>query len=307
MVPGPPSNSDAALAQARHLIAVRRLDDAISCLRTALASDPANPKLLGLLGGCEVDRGNAETGLQNGEAALAIDPENLGAHLVRSLALLALHRSGDACAAAHEALRIAPHSARALDIAARCELHAGRPKTAMQLIENAVAIEPHNVRYLVTASQIALKNRRTIRARQLCLEALRQDPQCAPALNNLGASYQRHFQFITAYRCYRRAIQTDPQLEVPQRNLWRIFLRNPFTLTGAIALAWLLLLLFAVVVAFVIEAYHAAGTSAWGRAITTAVVLVVGYLAWRGIRSLTRRLLRIDPILSGVLKKRVRG
>ena len=97
-----------ALARAEALYDAGRYEQAGELAARHLADDPEDADALTLLARCQHRAGNHAAALTAVEQALRAEPELLMAHLMRTQILLGLKRYGDAEAAAHRTVELAP-------------------------------------------------------------------------------------------------------------------------------------------------------------------------------------------------------
>ncbi|GGY31394.1 tetratricopeptide repeat protein [Streptomyces omiyaensis] len=184
-----------ALARAEALYEAGRYEQAGELAARHLAGDPEDADALTLLARCRHRAGDHATALVAVEQALRSEPELVMAHLMRTQILLALKRYGDAEAAAHRAVELAPHfwgTHYALGTALATTAEAGRGRdrartaAAYEAARTAVALGPEEDAAHFLVGLTAQRRGDHATARQAYETTLRLNPQSSEAHNNLS-------------------------------------------------------------------------------------------------------------------------
>ncbi|MFD8010164.1 tetratricopeptide repeat protein [Streptomyces sp. NPDC058955] len=192
--PATPS-TPSALARAEALYEAGRYEQAGELAARHLAQEPEDADALTLLARCQHRAGNHAAALVAVEQALRAEPELIMAHLMRTQILLALKRYGDAEAAAHRSVQLAPqfwgsHYAMGTALAATAEAGGGRDRArlaaAYEAARTAVALGPEEDAAHFLVGLTAQRRGDHATARQAYETTLRLNPQSSEAHNNLS-------------------------------------------------------------------------------------------------------------------------
>ncbi|MEV7530171.1 tetratricopeptide repeat protein [Streptomyces hydrogenans] len=184
-----------ALARAEALYDAGRYEQAGELAARHLADDPEDADALTLLARCQHRAGNHAAALTAVEQALRAEPELLMAHLMRTQILLGLKRYGDAEAAAHRTVELAPqfwgsHYALGTALAETAEAGRGRDPVrtaaAYEAARTAVALGPEEDAAHFLVGLTAQRRGDHATARRAYETTLRLNPQSSEAHNNLS-------------------------------------------------------------------------------------------------------------------------
>lgn len=276
------------VAQAEHLLDVRRTDEALRLLLRVVATDPDNAEAFCALSRAQLRQGRIEPALRAAEAALARDPRSGYAAYLRATALVAAKRA-EGLGAAEIAVRLVPGFWPAYGTLAGALLTAGRPADALAAARHAVALAPLDAGAHTLLGGMAddTKDRRTAEAAYR--EALRLQPDHAPARLGLAVLHFGRWRVRSATGHLVAAAAADPgdaEVALGLRRLVVAGLALSMAGVGASGLVGL--------VALVAE-------DDWSRLLcgTSAVVFLAGliYLVTRvprAARPLVRAELRVD-------------
>jgi tetratricopeptide (TPR) repeat protein len=168
-----------AYRRAWHLADAGRHADAESALRAALATDPADARLLTLLGYVLRRRFDYVSALAACDAAVAARPGHAEAHAERAESLLCLLRDADAIAAANEVVRLAPQDPSGHLVLARALASDRRLTEARAAADRGRSLAPQSVDGLLTVADVARVTGRRDAAEQAARDALAIDPENA--------------------------------------------------------------------------------------------------------------------------------
>ncbi|MER5739129.1 MULTISPECIES: tetratricopeptide repeat protein [unclassified Streptomyces] len=184
-----------ALARAEALYEAGRYEQAGELAARHLAEDPEDADALTLLARCRHRAGDHTTALAAVEQALRAEPELVMAHLMRTQILLALKRYGEAEAAAHRTVELAPrfwgsHYALGTALAETAEAGRGRDlartTAAYEAARTAVALGPEEDAAHFLVGLTAQRRGDHATARRAYETTLRLNPQSSEAHNNLS-------------------------------------------------------------------------------------------------------------------------
>jgi tetratricopeptide (TPR) repeat protein len=137
--------------------------------REALAADPNAAAAHTLLARALVRLGRAKPALAAAQAALALAP-NAMAFQAQALALSALRRSGDAVAAAREAIRLAPLRADSTHLLGIVLEQSGQWDAAGTMLRHAMSLAPANDTYRASYGLFLLRHRKLDEAERVALD-----------------------------------------------------------------------------------------------------------------------------------------
>jgi tetratricopeptide (TPR) repeat protein len=146
----------ASLLRAQALSELGRWDDAVSHLRTVLATDPHNEEALSALAFAQYHQDDYDQSLRTSLTLISDNPESEWPHRMASWALLALGREQQAYAMGREAVRLAPNLAAAH--ASLAQMLADSPsdlREARAAAEWAVFLAPHEASSHIAVGVVA--------------------------------------------------------------------------------------------------------------------------------------------------------
>lgn len=315
-----PSSGAAAAGRARHLIALRRPDDALAVLGTAIAGAPDEAGLLCLAAHAHLVRADLrgeaegaadpagarrelEQGADLARRAVVADPHEEWGHRLLSIALVGLGRTYEATHAAYRSVELSPFShlthlqyARSLAAVGSVEAYqqawaAGRRAAELAPQEPAVHLLMAQLAHPTTGSSpegLAV-------AEEALRRTLELDPGNSSALNDLARIQLRRRRGVAAITGFVHALRVDPRNGAARHNL------------GVVLAGWLRpahwTVLAAVWLALLGQGAQPAPTAPWVvRALcAVAVVVVVGVVGLRLRRAVpgqVRAVLRQLPVVS---------
>ena len=208
-----------ALAHAEQLLDLRRDVEAEQRFRDVLTGDPGSGRaLLGLGRALNRQDRHAEAE-QVVRSALALDPEDAGAHHVLTDVLCDAGDGRAALVSARRGLQLDPTSflshyqhGRALLLVPE------RRERAQDSAERAISIEPHNADGHNLRGMCFVETGQLDRAQESYLEALSIDPTHAYAQNNLAVIAAARGRIGRAARLLRTAVAGAPQDRLIHRS-----------------------------------------------------------------------------------------
>lgn len=225
------------IQRVRHLLGVKRYDEARDLAARALAGDPDSVELHTLLVQAHLGLGDAATAREHAFRVVALAPDRAGAHLLAARASFAAGDAFTAREASREAVRLAPHAPEAFVMLAQsaARLAPGHPE-AHNAAVRAVDLAPNSADAHFAAGYALSAAGNKALARKAYRKALEIDPTYAAAMNNLGNLEGTR---AGAARSYQAALSLDPQNSSARSNLERIAHRLAFELWCTGALVWL--------------------------------------------------------------------
>jgi len=208
------------------LLDARRYDEAARAASEALASDPFDVEAQLLRARANLRLERHREALQDAEAVLANEPSQIQAHAVRAGSLLGLERGEEALAAAIETTRLAPSWPGAhLTVAAVADQVKGRGQIAWDAASRACELAPLDADAHAMMGSVALSWKRFDVAERALLEALRLDPQHTEARHDLGVVRFNSGSYGEAAAGFVSSLKDDPNLGVARQNLEGVVLR----------------------------------------------------------------------------------
>lgn len=282
------SSNPYALAEA--LVAAERWDAARTAIGEALAREPDEPRLLGLLVRTLRAQGARPQALDASRRLLSVTPEDPYALRLATLVLLDVNWVDEAVALATRAVEFDPtNSANHLALS-RAWASSARPEAiAHQLAaaREAVLLEPNSVDAQIQIGVALQADGEPEAAREAYREALRRDPGNTPALNNLAVLEMEVGSPAAAARWLADALAVDPQGKSARHNLDALAV-----LVARRAAAWLLVAPMPALIA------AGAGQAVLARVLAGLAVVgvpLVGLRWWRAMTAGQRRALRGLP------------
>jgi tetratricopeptide (TPR) repeat protein len=282
---GPVGGDPAALPEA--LVAAQRWDAAAAALGPALAADPQDPRLLGLLVRVLRAQGRRAEAVSAARSLLTVAPQDPYAHRLATLVLLDQGWVDEAIGLAARAVALDPVNAANHLAVSRAWAQSGAPGAAdhqLAAAREAVLLEPNSPDAQLQIGLALARQGDMAAARAAYREALRLDPGSSAALNNLAVLDLRSGDHGRAARWLADALAADPQGRAARHNLDAIAVRSLHR-----AAWWLLAAPLPALVA------AAAGAAGLARLAALAALLGVPLLllrAWQQLRPGQRRHLR---------------
>ena len=277
-----------ALSEA--LVAAQRWDSARSALGEALASNPDDPRLLGLLVRTLRAQGARQEALDASQRLLALTPQDPYALRLGTLVCLDVGWVDEAIGLATRAVARDPgNSANHLALS-RAWASSTRPEAVANQLASAreaVLIDPNSTDAQVQIGAALAAEGDVAAARVAYFEALRRDPGNTPALNNLAVLEMQNGSAAEAARHLASALAVNPQAASARRNLDALAV-----LIARRAGRWMLLTPFPALLS------AAAGLDGLARVLALLAVVslpTVWFRWWRALTAGQRRALRGLP------------
>lgn len=283
--PGSPEGDPAALPEA--LVAAQRWDAAAAALGPALASDPEDPRLLGLLVRVLRAQGRRAEAVGAARALLTAAPRDPYAHRLGTLVMLDQGWVEEAVGLACRAVALDPANAANHLAVSRAWAQSGASAAASHQLaaaREAVVLDPNSPDAQIQIGLALARQGEVAAARAAYREALRLDPGSAAALNNLAVLDLRSGDHGRAARWLADALAVDPQGRAARHNLDAIAVRSLHR-----AAWWLLAAPLPALVAAALGASGLARLAAGAAAVGIPLVLV---RSWQGLSLGQRRHLR---------------
>jgi tetratricopeptide (TPR) repeat protein len=176
-----------AIERIDNLRVVSRFTDAEQLIRTALATEPQDARLLWRLAAVLLGTQRVAEGLHASGAAVGADPQNPDAQRLHALLLTANNRHGEATYAGHSAVTLAPQHAHTVTVYAHVLKCAGRYADAAAVARRAVELAPNDPDTHMEVGDVALSSGDRQTARTAYENVLALDPGHATARRNLAA------------------------------------------------------------------------------------------------------------------------
>ncbi len=204
------------------LVAAQRWDSARSALGEALAANPDDPRLLGLLVRTLRAQGARREALDASQQLLVLTPQDPYALRLGTLVCLDVGWVDEAIALAGRAVARDPgNSANHLALS-RAWASSTRPEAVgnqLAAAREAVLIDPHSTDAQVQIGAALAAEGDVASARVAYLEALRRDPGNTAALNNLAILEMQSGSTAEAARHLASALASNPQGSAARHNL----------------------------------------------------------------------------------------
>jgi len=191
---------------------------ALQFANAALAKDRKSPTALILYVRINAYQGAAEVGLKKVEEVANGLPQDAGAQLAYTEALVAAKKYDLALIAVTRVLKLQETSVPAMKLLARTYLGLGRPVTAESILLRALDID-RDAEALTLLAGIRYDEQNYIEARVLLEEAVEKDAGYVEALNSLGALYVVVRSFEAANDTLQKALALSPSLAEAWLNL----------------------------------------------------------------------------------------
>jgi tetratricopeptide (TPR) repeat protein len=166
----------AASDRADHLLALGRAQEALDLL-LADGETARDSRALVAVSRCQHELGHYQQALDVAGAALAIDPDAVGGHLMRAISLLSLRWPVDALPPASRAVALAPEHAGGHRVMSWILAELGRFNEATAHAERARSLEPDDPAGWVALARVQLAQRRWHDAAMSARAALAIDPE----------------------------------------------------------------------------------------------------------------------------------
>ena len=201
------------------LLQTNRVDDAITELRTGLATDPDDGYLLALLAQSYLRKDDYTQAATLAEQALATDPNESYFHSVRAQTLLTTNRSAAALKAIKEALRIEPTTPSYYSLLSVIHHHRKEWQEALEASEMGLELDAENVNLLNHRSEALVKLNRRAEAVETADFSLKNAPENADSHVNRAYAALNIGDYDTAFDHYREALRLEPNNEYARHGL----------------------------------------------------------------------------------------
>ena len=232
-------STDHALAGAQSLLAVGRFDEAAAMLRSAMASEPDDPRPRALLAAALIDHRRFRDGLREADRALGVAPDNATCHRVRAYALLELKRQRPALEAVTESLRLDPQASESFVVLAEIQLAMRNVDDAERSAQEAARLEPNGVQARDLLGRAALIKKNLPAAENYFRSALALEPTRWQTLYNLSAVLLHQGRAEEAAEVFQAAVRLQPQDPFLLRALANVTSRE--AIIGALVFSWMTL------------------------------------------------------------------
>jgi tetratricopeptide (TPR) repeat protein len=199
-----------ALQRGVALLDLGRAQEAEQHLRTALAADPGDARVIALLGDALLRQQRYDEAFDTGRSALAADPGYVPAHSVLTAALAGLERYQEALDAVRAGLVLAPEAAALHLQQTGVLLGLDRDADALVSVDRAVRIDPEDAEAHAVRAAVLLRLRRLDDADAAVDDALRLDPENAEAHRVRGVVALHRGGGERAVAAHRAALRLDP-------------------------------------------------------------------------------------------------
>jgi tetratricopeptide (TPR) repeat protein len=220
----------ADLRRAEALIEINRLDDASRMLGVFLATNPDSFLAWALLARCHGLQGEHREMLGAAQRACHLEPGNELGHRLLARALLNLKRTGEAKAAAAEAVRLAPRLWRTHLSLGGAALANKELRLAWRCGVEARTLAPDEANTHAFCADVLQSMADSRAARANYLQALRLDPAHHGARHNLAVLEYHRGRLVVAAEGFGAAVAGAPTVDEYARNarlaaravLWRL-------------------------------------------------------------------------------------
>lgn len=287
--PDPGREDDRALIEA--LVSAQRWDAALTALAPALAADPQDARLLGLLVRTLRALGRRQEALDAARRLLTVAPEDPYAFRLGTLVLLDVGWVDEAIGLATRAVSLDPLNSTNHLALSRAWAQSGRPGAAAHQLaaaREAVLLDPNSPDAQVQIGAALAADADVEGARAAYRRALALDPGNPAALNNLAVLDLQSGDHDAAAKGLAAALAAAPQAVIARRNLDAMAVRALRRLGWWLALS---------PIPALVVAGRGSTTVARLLALVVLVALPVGVLRWwrtltAGQRSTLRELPR---------------
>jgi len=220
---------DRLLDQAHNLMRLGRLDQAIDCLRQALAQAPDLTEAHALLAHCLANQKRLAASRYEAGLALASDPDSITAHHAMVVVLMASRKLKEAEHHLEVLFGLLPEAADLYLLRAQLLTLQNRKTDVLQCLEMARALEPENIEVLVDLGEYHLARGDKDQAWLFARQALEQEPEYQSALVLMGYLQLAQGDLDDATQSCHWALRQDPTDAGALRLLASIKARrNPF-------------------------------------------------------------------------------
>jgi predicted O-linked N-acetylglucosamine transferase (SPINDLY family) len=221
-----PSDAAEKLSRAVAQHQAGNLDNAERLYRELLAHQPADGRILYLLGGLRYQRGDFAGGAELLQGATRAIPHHAAAHATLGMALHRLGRREQALLAYDRAIAVKPDYREALNNRCLVLLEMKRLDEALASVERALAIKPNDAGTLNNRGHVLRELKRPAEALRTLERALALEPRFAEALNNRGNALLDLDRVEEALQSFDAALAARPGYRDALNNrgnaLWRL-------------------------------------------------------------------------------------
>lgn len=266
-------STDTALLRARHLLDLRRPQEAIALLWPLVSSDPSDPGPMALYAQALSDAGAHPQACQAADAAVRAAPEDPEVLVACAEVLRLAGLPREALLLTRRALALAPDSASALTAAALAESAVGNAGPARELSTRLVREYPGAAFAYNTQAVVLRRDGRYGSAERAIRIALELEPAESDYRNNLAALQLSTGRIGAAGHTLAAAIAADPTHVTLRANVPAFVQNALFTLYAAAGLSCV----------FQLTAVFAPRPVGWVLAAAYLAAVVLGYRWWRGL------------------------
>lgn len=217
------SDGYAALSRTRHLLQLRRYDEALEALAPALVDPATETDAWCLCTQAHLGQDDVRQALRSARRALALDPNREWPHRLLAVAHQRRSNQRDALAAAKEAARLAPEQVETLHVLAICQANVRFQKDqAEQTARLALEKHPHSALAHRTVGTVAAMRSDWLTAERHLREALRLEPHNAEVAAELARALHRQGKRQEAGEALVAAARSDPTSQETRRSLGRL-------------------------------------------------------------------------------------
>ena len=199
-----------ALQRGVALLDLGRAKDAEAHLRTVLAEDPGDSRVITLLGDAVLRQQRYDEAVDLSRSALAADPECVPAYSVLAAALAGLERYPEALEAVRNGLALAPETPGLHLQEAGVLLELEQDTDALASLGRAMRLDPENAEAHAVKAAALARLRQFDAADAAVDEALRLDPENAEAHRMRGVISLHRGGGKQAVSAHRAALHLDP-------------------------------------------------------------------------------------------------
>ncbi len=201
------------------LRALKRTQEAVQPLRTAVALSPQDAQMAFNLGNALRDLGQNEAAAEAYEKAVALKPQMAQAHFNLGTVQQDLGRLAQSERSLRQAVLYAPAHAAAHSNLATTLQALGRRDEALKNYQRALKVEPHNPALHFNLADLLHDLGRLSEAQTACRQALQLDPDMANAHSLMGTILKDLGQINAALASYRKALALAPDNSDTQSSL----------------------------------------------------------------------------------------
>jgi tetratricopeptide (TPR) repeat protein len=220
--------SDQYLQRAELLADLGRYEDAAGELTDLVEVEPGHVRALTTLAKVRLAAGQPAAAMAAADAAVAADPKDLAALVVRGMVLADLDRTSDAADTAEQILRVGPDDGYAQTSAAAILAEVRNGQRALDAAWRGVQLLPEDATGHLVLGLVAARMRLFDLAERAYREALRLDPQLAAARDDVGIirleqrryaeALEQFVERLDLYDAARNRVEAHPDPADPLRE-----------------------------------------------------------------------------------------